>query len=519
VIALAVAAAVLAVPNPGPSFSNVANYGPAWSPDGKRIAFAGYAARHAQVYAIDLAARRVVRITHDSANDFSPRWLRDGRIAFLGQDAGENFVAMLDSRGRTVKLKSLGGEAAWSPDGRRVAYTRDDPNIPEKQLWVAAADGSAPRMIVANAGRDGAEPDWSPDGTRIAYVAGANLENGRTIHVVGADGIGDVEITQGGHEWFPRWSPDGKRIVFAEGPFLQHRYSLSLVNADGTGEHALTAPNERWDDTLPAWSPDGRTIAFTSSRGGANEIWTMRPDGTGLRRVTYGGCTIIGTDGPDVLTGGPGRDVICGFGGDDVLRGGGGDDLLVGGQGNDRLEGGAGNDVLDGEQGNDLLVAGAGVDAVYGGPGFDTAYADSHDTLHDVERHFGGRVYVAAPPPSAAGIERKTRSAAAESGARVVSLVVRGPERFSIRVEVDDAPAYLRHRANTLIDGIFAASRRVRWQSFELVVADAQGAAFSYAFAGNRTTWTIRSGLSNCANGLDLDIEVIDNPDPPCPAP
>ena len=84
------------------------------------------------------------------------------------------------------------------------------------------------------------------------------------------------------------------------------------------------------------------------------------------------GCTIVGTEGDDVLVGTDGDDVICGLGGNDGIRGGGGADTLVGGDGADTLVGGDGNDTLIGGKGNDTFRGGAGNDTLRGGEGDDT---------------------------------------------------------------------------------------------------------------------------------------------------
>lgn len=78
-------------------------------------------------------------------------------------------------------------------------------------------------------------------------------------------------------------------------------------------------------------------------------------------------CTIIGTDGPDVIYGTPGDDVICGLGGDDVIYGLEGNDIIYGGTGNDRIFGGDGDDVIYGEDGQDLIDGGDGDDRLFGG--------------------------------------------------------------------------------------------------------------------------------------------------------
>ncbi len=244
----------------------------------------------------------------------------------------------------------------------------------------------------------------------------------------------------------------------------------------------------------------------------------MRVDGSAPRRLTYGGCTRIGTTGPDRLVGGSGRDVLCGFEGDDLLRGGAGDDSLVAGPGADRLEGGAGDDVLLGEQGDDTLLAGPGVDTLRGGRGSDSAFADRRDTLRSIEDPHGGRIVVQRPLPTAEELERTTRAAAAASRASVVSLTVRIPTVYSLAVRADDPAAYLKHRVNRLLLPVRKAMRPIHFKTFHFEARDADGIYLGYTQAGNSSRWYVRPGLSNCANGIALDIEVIDNPDPPCPA-
>jgi Ca2+-binding RTX toxin-like protein len=83
-------------------------------------------------------------------------------------------------------------------------------------------------------------------------------------------------------------------------------------------------------------------------------------------------CTIVGTNGDDVLTGTPGDDIICGSGGNDEIFGLAGNDRILGGTGNDRIHGGDGADVIEGNEGDDILEGGAGLDLMAGGTGADT---------------------------------------------------------------------------------------------------------------------------------------------------
>ena len=117
------------------------------------------------------------------------------------------------------------------------------------------------------------------------------------------------------------------------------------------------------------------------------------------------GCTIVGTDGDDILIGTDGDDVICGLGGNDMIRGGAGNDELRGGMGDDTLLGGAGNDVISGGGGNDVIRGGKGddvlkgragndmiygergADMIYGGPGIDSAKVGDRDRARSIENH------------------------------------------------------------------------------------------------------------------------------------
>lgn len=88
------------------------------------------------------------------------------------------------------------------------------------------------------------------------------------------------------------------------------------------------------------------------------------------------GCTIVGTNGNDVLRGTRDADVICGSNGDDAMVGLSGRDRIIGGRGNDRIDGGPGADLVLGGRGADLVAGGAGDDGVKGGPNHDAVYGD-----------------------------------------------------------------------------------------------------------------------------------------------
>ncbi|MDQ3951682.1 MAG: hypothetical protein M3279_01780 [Actinomycetota bacterium] len=130
--------------------------------------------------------------------------------------------------------------------------------------------------------------------------------------------------------------------------------------------------------------PDGSLVFGVTSETGDTRVtaWLDRndddvqdandPSDTALVHwVAPRGCSIVGSEGPDVLSGTPGNDVFCGLEGNDVFRGLGGDDTVFAGEGADRIFGGDGRDTIRGGRGRDLLDGGRGRDVCRGGPGVD----------------------------------------------------------------------------------------------------------------------------------------------------
>ena len=94
-------------------------------------------------------------------------------------------------------------------------------------------------------------PIWSPDGTKIAFVTSAPGEvfGLGSLHVVNADGTGQMVLTPAGGVWQPAWSPDGSRIAYAGG--AGDRSHIFVANADGSGASDIT-PNR--ESSLPSWT-------------------------------------------------------------------------------------------------------------------------------------------------------------------------------------------------------------------------------------------------------------------------
>ena len=129
-------------------------------------------------------------------------------------------------------------------------------------------------------------------GGEIVFVRGS-VAGDSAIYVVGARRHGLRRITTrntGSYEQ-PAWSPDGSRLVFVRSTDGQRTFRLYITDPNGRGLRALT-PKRGLVASSPSWSPNGRWIAFTGSGGVFGEcksdLFVIRPDGTGLRRVLAG---------------------------------------------------------------------------------------------------------------------------------------------------------------------------------------------------------------------------------------
>jgi dipeptidyl aminopeptidase/acylaminoacyl peptidase len=241
----------------------------------------------------------------------------NGRIAFEQQREGNYDIWTIDPDGTDAQPLFAGPTAerhpAWSPDGERIAFSSNG------RLWVANADGSDGREIVAK----GDFPTWSPDGTMIAFDAGGQ------VAVVDADGTGRKIIAQGGA---PSWSPNGPEVLYMRwaGPTagFQPQDGFHVVRCDGVqgrqianfrlqgrGDwgpdgtrfvYARTLPganpcevysrridgseeknlSQRMYDEDPAWSPDGAKIVFVNVASQTTDLWLMGPDGRNRTRIT-----------------------------------------------------------------------------------------------------------------------------------------------------------------------------------------------------------------------------------------
>ena len=191
---------------------------PAWSPDGEKVLFLSDEDNPCDycfhVYVVNADGSGERRLTHDATpgaptpstvqSNYAPAWSPDGRrIAFVRttgfpQHLGDVWVMNADGRAPRKLTRGVWGAGrygalAWSPDGRKLAFTSDrDGNA---EVYSINANGSALRRLTISPEFDG-DGAWSPDGRRIVFVS--NRDGDSDVYVMNADGSGQRRLAKGG---------------------------------------------------------------------------------------------------------------------------------------------------------------------------------------------------------------------------------------------------------------------------------------------------------------------------------
>jgi Tol biopolymer transport system component len=192
-------------------------------------------------------------------------------------------------------------EPASRAHNAKIAFSRLDNRDGQSHIFIMKADGTGVKEPAAKAVGDSPNPSptFSPNGKRLAFEGGSS-EFYVDIYVMNADGSGPKRITQEPtFDSMGSWSPDGTRIVFSRVEITSMFVSASpsarsnrdssdengiyTIRVDGTGLRRLT---DKAHDEYPAWSPDEETIAFGRLTKHAGWIYTVNPGGGGLSKLT-----------------------------------------------------------------------------------------------------------------------------------------------------------------------------------------------------------------------------------------
>ncbi len=231
------------------TFNKVRDYMPAWSPDGRRIAYTSYKNNAAGLYLLDLEQGKFQAVSTRGTN-FAPSFSYDGKkIAFCSTMDGNSEIYVADADGRNIRRltfnSAIDTAPSWSPTNREIAFTSDRSGTP--QIYIMDAEGTNVRRA-SFGGNYFDKPAWSPTGDRIVCVS--RVENVFDLYVLNLRTKAFTKLTESNaRNESPSWSPDGRHIVFASN--LKGGSQIFAIDIDGTNLRQLTA---KGGNKLPDWS-------------------------------------------------------------------------------------------------------------------------------------------------------------------------------------------------------------------------------------------------------------------------
>lgn len=239
--------------NPKPLYrSNYPIMSPAWSPDGKKIAFVSFEKERSSINVVDVASGRAERITQYPGINSAPTWSPDGRMLalVLSKDGGPK-IYTLDMTSKSLTRVTSGNgidtEPCFTPDGRSIVFTSDRGGKP--QIYrVTLASGKTDRLTFA--GNYNAKPSVTPDGKNLVTLHRGD-EGLFSIALHSLINGGVRILTQTGLNDSPALAPNGMMVIY--GTEEGTRRVLSAVTLDGRLKIRL--PGQETEVQEPAWSP------------------------------------------------------------------------------------------------------------------------------------------------------------------------------------------------------------------------------------------------------------------------
>jgi Tol biopolymer transport system component len=283
---------------PGPADESNASF----SPDGQWVVFTSNRKGPYDIYFVHPDGTGLEQLTHDDAFDDQASFSPDGKkIAFVSTRNGQADIYVLDLATRkSVNISNHAGgdfRPCWSPDGKWIAFSSDrDSKNPRPifgiwhstEIFTMRSNGTdvvKRTFIDAVAG----SPSWSPDGKKLVCRGATDSTLG--LYIVDIETKRITRITRE-RDNFPGWSPNGDLIAFTSKK--NNNYDLFTIKPDGTELKRITT--DPGNDAHSVWSPDGEWLAFSSGKTGFKDESALHPQNP----QPYGEISVIRANGSDL---------------------------------------------------------------------------------------------------------------------------------------------------------------------------------------------------------------------------
>jgi TolB protein len=282
-----------------PQITNGPNF-PSWSPNGKELAFA----IKGSIWRMKLGETTAHELVSEEGYASQPAWSPDGRwIAYTSDRNEQIHLKLLDLRTGAITQLTSGNsvnlEPEWSPDGTRLAYVSTVPNGNYNIYIMPLRDGQAgtsqtitrdfeliPPTVYYGKWALHIHPTWTRDGKELIFVSNRHNKHGSGgFYRMKAEA--DAEMQRFYYEettWKarPTLSPDGAKLVYSS--YLGRQWQ-QLWAMPPKGGDIFPLTYGEFDRTTPRWSPDGSRIAFISNETGDTSLWLFHWFGGKLEQV------------------------------------------------------------------------------------------------------------------------------------------------------------------------------------------------------------------------------------------
>ncbi|MEE4358925.1 MAG: Tol-Pal system beta propeller repeat protein TolB [Desulfococcaceae bacterium] len=252
-----------------------------WGIFESRIAFISSGSGSKELWFCDFDGSNPRQITRSGSITLTPAWSSDGKwIAYTSYEKGRPDLYIRhpgQKRGAVVSKKGINTTPAWVPGKFMLAATLSFSG--DQDIYLLSGNGKMMKKLIGKWGID-TSPTWSPDGSEMAFVSDRSGSPQIYIRHI-ASGKTRRLTFEGRYNTQPAWSPKGDKIAYSS----IERGEINIHITDLKTQAPIRLTYSSGKNESPSWSPDGSLIVFSSDREGAGRLYVMTAAGTDQRRL------------------------------------------------------------------------------------------------------------------------------------------------------------------------------------------------------------------------------------------